>query len=124
VELQGKPAVAFSLDNYKAQSPGDYAAGADLCISLVRAILDRLKTDADFRSAISGNVLNVNLPFGAAKGYYLTHMGTSCVMAQFCEAGPSARSKALQACGVPDGPKVQVLSWAASGFQKCVFAKL
>jgi broad specificity polyphosphatase/5'/3'-nucleotidase SurE len=119
LELQGKPAIAFSLDNFKALQPGDYAPGALLCIPLIKATLDRLEKDADFQAAMAGNVLNVNLPFGAAKGYYLTHMSTSCVMAKFSDASPAVRSRALLASGVPEGPKVHVLEGAASIYQRC-----
>lgn len=118
--VQGKPALAFSFDNYKATAAEDYEACAAACVPLVRAVLDRLRGDAAFLDAMRGNVLNINLPFGQPRGYYLARMGTSCVMARFADAPPQRRAKALQGRGVAtDDGSVRVLEGVSPAFQKC-----
>ena len=118
--LQGKPALAFSFDNFRATTTQDYATCAAACVPLVRAVLHRLHSDAAFLNAMSGNVLNVNLPFGQPCGYYLSRMGTSCVMARFVDAPPQRRAKVMQTRGFEAGDAaVRVLESSSPTFQKC-----
>jgi 5'-nucleotidase len=66
--IHGVPAVAFSLDNYTADDPEDYAVAAQVAQAVVRNLLDK--------SLPPFTVMNINIPnVQQVKGIRLTRQG-------------------------------------------------
>ena len=119
--LQGRAAMAFSLNNYRAAKPADFADAAAQCAHLIRAALAGDHGSRP-RQHMAGNVVNVNLPFlrdVPPEGYYLAHMSTASVMMRFGAADLHRRALALQHRGIADGDNVRVMVAQAPQYQKC-----
>ena len=83
------PAIAFSLDNYKARSQEQYTYAAQHAVSIIKAVLGILPNSVP-RPLLSlkGYVINVNFPgqqFEQYKGLQLTFQGHHCSFPHFEE---------------------------------------
>lgn len=122
--MQGRAAMAFSLNNYRAARPADFAEAAAHCVHLIRAALANGRS-GELMQHMAGNVVNVNLPFLRGvppEGYHLSHMSTASVMMRFGQADEQRADAALQQHGLAASSTLRVLVAQAPEFQKCAHA--
>lgn len=102
------PALAFSLDNYKARTEEQYALAAKYAVSIIKATLGVLPEAVPKPLRfLKGYVINVNFPgseFEAFKGLQLCFQGHHCSFPDFqeVEADPHFASKKGQNDGNHD----------------------
>jgi 5'-nucleotidase len=88
------PAVAFSLDNYRARAQPQFEAAAACAVAFVRAMLGTLPgTSPSTLHTFAGYVINVNIPgvpLEEIKGFYLARQGQHCVFPNFVDVEPDA----------------------------------
>jgi broad specificity polyphosphatase/5'/3'-nucleotidase SurE len=118
--MQGKPAIALSLDSYQANQPADFEVAAKYCVHLVQAALTMLSTEHG--APMFGNIVNVNVPAqgqDGPQGYHLARMSSATAMVSFVEASDQQRSAALEAAGVTRSDRVRVVRPQAATKRKC-----
>jgi broad specificity polyphosphatase/5'/3'-nucleotidase SurE len=118
---QGLPAIAFSYNNFRANTPESFENAAQLSVHFVKAAVAALRK-GEAAASLKGNVINVNLPFvpsghDAAAGYYLAHMSSSCARERL-EESQSHRADALAREGLDDNPSRIVLASSNAAFKK------
>ncbi|DBA74282.1 hypothetical protein WJX77_009801 [Trebouxia sp. C0004] len=78
--IKGVPAIAVSLDNYKALTPDGFKVGAAYIVAFVQALCTRGQGAHPQLSHLTNAVININIPAqDPFHGFYLAHQGSGIV---------------------------------------------
>lgn len=93
--IKGVPAIAVSLDNYKALTPEGFMAGAAYVVALIKALYPQSNGASNLQlSHLAHVVVNINIPAqDPFQGFYLAHQGSSIVDLNFQQVTPDTPDK-------------------------------
>jgi 5'-nucleotidase len=91
---KGIPAIALSLDDYRARSVEGYEHAATQAVALIKSILGLLPSIPPTLSSFSSLVINVNFPGihkQSHKGFHICTQGKHCHFPDFMEIEPDSQ---------------------------------
>ncbi|KAL3133554.1 hypothetical protein ABBQ38_007403 [Trebouxia sp. C0009 RCD-2024] len=92
--IKGVPAIAVSLDNYKALTPEGFMAGATYVVALIQALYPSNGDPKLQLSHLAHVVVNINIPAqDPFQGFYLAHQGSGIVDLNFQQVTPDTPDK-------------------------------